>query len=201
MDINHASTCYPQGIISTFERLDKHNRKAAFIAKALLERTGVRNGQTYLDVGCGNGGATRYIAEQLHLTATGIDIGSEEIAEAQRDSAGIPNLAFRVADAERLPFENSSYDFIFCCKAFHHIPDWRVAIQEMVRVLKPQRYLLMSDLRLPYCWAFTKDRLRGKLGPFPNRRRIQAAATEAGLQRKFLKQRIGDYDIVWQKVG
>lgn len=203
MVTHNAKTMLPEistGAHKRFKWLDKHNRKAALIATALLERVAVRAGQTYLDVGCGSGGATRYVAEQLHLIATGVDIGSEEINEAQDNSGGESNVKFQIANAEHLPFENSSFDFIFCCKALHHIPAWQVAIQEMIRVLKPQGYLLVSDLLLPYCWTFIKDRMKGSLGPFPNKSYIQAAAIQAGLQQKFLKKRIGDYDIMWQKL-
>ena len=181
------------------ENLDINNRKAAHIAKTLLEQFGTRAGRTYLDVGCGSGGAARYIAQQLQLIVTGIDADSEEIILAQKESSGLKNLTFRTADAEDLPFDDSLFDFIFCCKAMHHFPHWRAALNEMVRVLKPTGYLFVSDLSLPYCWEFMKERFRGKLGPFPRRKQVQTEATELGLHEKILTQRIGEYDIAWQK--
>lgn len=161
-----------------FVNTDRHSRKVALQAQDLLERIPSQPRQTYLDVGCGNGIATLYVAEQTQL-----------------------NIHFQVADAENLPFPNASFDYVLCKYSIHHIPDWRQAFREMVRVAKPEGHLLFSDLRLPACSGFWINRFRSQLGPFPKQQQVEALAHETHLTQKFSQKRLIEYDIIWQKAS
>src|SRR3712207_6353653 len=58
-----------------------------------------------LDIGCGNGWATRLLAERARGgRVVGIDISDEMVALARQASEGLDHLEFRVASAEHLPF-------------------------------------------------------------------------------------------------
>lgn len=68
-----------------------------------------------------------------------------------------------VGDAQKLPFEDNSFEMILCTEVLEHIPDPVMAIKEMKRVLKPEGKLVLStrfvfpihDAPGDY-WRFTK---------------------------------------------
>jgi SAM-dependent methyltransferase len=77
----------------------------------------------------------------------GIDIAENlvEIARAKLSQAGYTDSEFLVMDAQSLPFENFSADCINCCgPTLSFIPDWRMALSEMARCLKPGGKLLLE---------------------------------------------------------
>lgn len=95
-------------------------------------------GKTALDYCCGLGGATRRLAS-FGAMAYGIDIAEEEVKTAIRDAekAGLADQTnFQVMDAEKMTFEDDTFDLIFCSGVLHHL-DLDVAYPELSRVLKP----------------------------------------------------------------
>src|SRR3954465_10986578 len=92
-----------------------------------------------LEIGAGTG----YFS--LHLlragivedaTATDISPGMLEALEANAERLG-PEVATKVCDAERLPFDDGSFDLVFGHAVLHHIPDLDRAFGEFRRVLRP----------------------------------------------------------------
>ena len=90
-----------------------------------------------LDLGCGDGNASRFMVEHIsNIAVEGIDI-----TEAVVESARVRNLAhctFQVYDGEHIPFEEGTFDVVFCANIFHHIErKYHVGLyQEIYRVLK-----------------------------------------------------------------
>jgi len=88
---------------------------------------------TVLDVGCGNGNdALRYSSEKY----TGVDI-SLPLLEAAKEYC--PSHSFKQCDAANLPFEDESFDYVFCVSLLEHLhslEDTRDCFREMVRVAK-----------------------------------------------------------------
>jgi SAM-dependent methyltransferase len=95
-----------------------------------------------LDVGCGEGRFCRRLKE-AGIVATGIDPTPQllEIAR-QRDPAG----DYRPGRAEQLDFETASFDLVVSYVTLVDISDFRAAIREMARVLKPGGSLLVANL-------------------------------------------------------
>jgi ubiquinone/menaquinone biosynthesis C-methylase UbiE len=86
-----------------------------------------------LDVGCGTGiHMTRYIGRGFD--AAGID-GSERMLEHARTAN--PSAVLELADVERIPFADASFDFVLCVEVLRYLPDAAGCIREMARVLKP----------------------------------------------------------------
>ena len=85
-----------------------------------------------LDLGCGTGIATRQLHEQ-GVDVTGIDADAEMIAVAKEFS---PDIAYDVAPANRIPFDNDSLDAVTPFSAFHWFTD-NESLAEIKRVLKP----------------------------------------------------------------
>ncbi|HKA07134.1 MAG TPA: class I SAM-dependent methyltransferase [Gemmataceae bacterium] len=92
-------------------------------------------GKRVLDYGCGHGMASVVLARRGAIV-TGIDLSPGYIVEAHRRAeANKVTVEFRTADAEQLPFADSTFDAIWGCAILHHL-DLRQASQELLRVLK-----------------------------------------------------------------
>ena len=126
-----------------------HSRGVAEAAARRLQDVPCRPGQTYLDVGCGNGAAAAHLAAALGLDVTGIDVDPEQIELARRASEGIRGVRFLMLDATHLPFGDATFDIVATNKTTHHIPTWDEALAEMLRVLRPGGYLVYADFVLP----------------------------------------------------
>ena len=81
----------------------------------LIEACHVGEGMRVLDVGCGAGATTCYLAVTYGCRAMGIDLREGMVARA-RERAEAEGLAgdveFRVADAQELPFEDATFDVV-----------------------------------------------------------------------------------------
>ena len=88
-----------------------------------------------LDVACGTGAAIAYFDDSNEYT--GLDLSYSMLKEAAKK---IKKRAFQKstliqANAETLPFEDESFEFILMDTALHMIPDYEKAISEISRVL------------------------------------------------------------------
>jgi ubiquinone/menaquinone biosynthesis C-methylase UbiE len=88
--------------------------------------------QHTLDVGCGTGLASRPLIEN-GVAVTGVDVSEPMIDIARKRS---PAATWVVGAAEKLPFENHSFDAAISAQTFHHF-DRTAAMRELVRVLRP----------------------------------------------------------------
>lgn len=95
-----------------------------------------------LDVGCGEGRFCRML-KAAGIAATGIDPTRQLLEVArQRDPSG----DYRSGNAEQLEFEAASFDLVVSYLTLIDIVDFRTAINEMARVLKPGGSLLIANL-------------------------------------------------------
>jgi ubiquinone/menaquinone biosynthesis C-methylase UbiE len=77
---------------------------------------------------------------------TGLDLNSAAIAFC-RERHRVPGLAFAVGDAERLPFEDASFDALINVEASHCYPTFARFLAEVQRVLRPGGDFLYADFR------------------------------------------------------
>ena len=118
----------------------------------------------FIEVGCGSGAVSIYIAQKHSLNVTGTDIDGVQLQLARQKSAGITNIEFIEADATDLPFESTSFDIVLSFGVMHHISNWLVALKEINRILKPGGYFLYWDIFYAK-WATSMTVLfRGKYG-------------------------------------
>jgi ubiquinone/menaquinone biosynthesis C-methylase UbiE len=107
------------------------------LAERLCDAVELRPGSSVLDVASGTG----HVAIQAARTfcdVTGIDY-VEALVETARKRAAAEGLtvAFEVADAENLPFEDSSFDYVVSAIGVMFTADHDRAAAELVRVCKP----------------------------------------------------------------
>ena len=103
------------------------------------------DGGRILDVGCGNANLFTYLPEGKY-ELTGIDFSKNMIAEAEKNCR---QATFLVSDAEKLPFDDDTFDIIVCNASFHHYIHPDTVLQEMHRVLKYGGKLLIGDPYVP----------------------------------------------------
>lgn len=100
-----------------------------------------------LDVGCGIGGSSLYLAEKFNASATGITLSPVQAARAteRAENAGFAEtVQFQVADALEMPFADDSFDFVWSMESGEHMPDKEKFLGECYRVLKPGGIFLMA---------------------------------------------------------
>ncbi len=101
---------------------------------ALLSYINLQENDRILDVGCGTGEFTRYVAEGLNNHFTGVDQEEEFISVAQ--SYNSENIEYLCADAINLPFEHESFDVVLSHTFFTGTTNPKKAMDEMKRVCK-----------------------------------------------------------------
>jgi ubiquinone/menaquinone biosynthesis C-methylase UbiE len=87
--------------------------------------------KSVLEVGCGTGHFTRWLAQQ-GLRAAGLDISEVMLAEARRRD-GIKNVH---GDARALPYADQTWDLVAVIATLEFVPDPERAIAEAVRVAR-----------------------------------------------------------------
>jgi ubiquinone/menaquinone biosynthesis C-methylase UbiE len=74
------------------------------------------------------------VLDEVHVTD--LSPGMVEAAKRNAEMLGF-SVSGRVADAERIPYEDNTFDVVVGHAVIHHIPDVEAAFREMLRVLKP----------------------------------------------------------------
>jgi ubiquinone/menaquinone biosynthesis C-methylase UbiE len=97
----------------------------------------MRPGSHVLEVGCGVGlDSARMAQHGLRVTAVDLTVVGPATA-ARRAEASETDAAYLCADAERLPFPDATFDYVYSFGVMHHAPDTQKCIDEACRVLKP----------------------------------------------------------------
>jgi ubiquinone/menaquinone biosynthesis C-methylase UbiE len=106
---------------------------------------GLSPGQGWLEVGCGTGKATGWLAGKVAPgTVTAVDFSPQMIERASRK--GI-HAEFRCADACRDDLGERLYDAVLCFHCFPHFRDQAAALRNLSRALRPEGRLIVMHMR------------------------------------------------------
>jgi ubiquinone/menaquinone biosynthesis C-methylase UbiE len=98
-----------------------------------------------LEVGCGTGAVSRYLATLPGVSRVlGVD-PSEYFVERARDLAHEPRVTFATGDARSLELEDGTFDLVVFHTTLTHVPDCDAALDEAHRVLRPGGQLAIFD--------------------------------------------------------
>ena len=110
---------------------------------------GLSKASRLLDIACGSGKPTLRIAQKTGCHVSGVDLHEEGIASAKANAReiGYEGRAhfYHANAAERLSFEDASFDAVTCIDAINHLPDRPHVLADWHRVLKPGGSLLFTD--------------------------------------------------------
>lgn len=106
-------------------------------------------GRHVLDVACGSGGPSLYMAATTGCRVTGIDVNASAIrvaCELSRAQGLEERAGFQTIDASRsLPFPDASFDALVCVDAINHLPDRPRVLAEWARVLVAGGRIVFTD--------------------------------------------------------
>jgi demethylmenaquinone methyltransferase/2-methoxy-6-polyprenyl-1,4-benzoquinol methylase len=120
----------------------------------LLSQTGLRPGQKALDVAGGTGDITVGLSKQVGSSGLVVlsDINAEMLRHGRDrllDQGIVGNVEFALANAERLPFADYSFDCVTIAFGLRNVTDKAAALASMYRVLKPGGQLMVLEFSKP----------------------------------------------------
>jgi len=132
--------------LTPFDEMHVRGRQATVELAKLASFT---EGMHILDVGCGLGGPTRFVAATHGCRVTGIDLTADfvESAESLAEKVGLSGqVSYRQASALELPFEDASFDGAWSQHVQMNIEDKPGLYREVARVLKPDARFAIYDI-------------------------------------------------------
>lgn len=105
-------------------------------------------GRVVIDVACGEGYGSAMLA-RVARHVIGIDVSPEAVAHARATYGGLQNLAFLQGSAERLPCADGCCDTVVSFETIEHLAAQDEMLDEIVRVLRPGGFLVISSPNRP----------------------------------------------------
>ncbi|MFJ9369820.1 bifunctional 2-polyprenyl-6-hydroxyphenol methylase/3-demethylubiquinol 3-O-methyltransferase UbiG [Nocardia sp. NPDC101769] len=95
------------------------------------------SGKKVLDVGCGGGFTTEYLAGR-GAVVSGMDPSARLVAAARAHAEATGKaIEYAVGRAEALPYPDATFDAVTCVDVLEHVDDPALAVREIARVLRP----------------------------------------------------------------
>lgn len=131
-------TYYQKGISRNIFQKIWHGRKI-YLAKKNIKNLKFSN---CLDVGCASGFMISQIQKEYPVAKYfGVDIYDKAIQYAQKN---YPEIRFKTASSDKLPFKNNLFDLVLCFETIEHVENPVLTLKEIKRVLKKRGSLILA---------------------------------------------------------
>ena len=109
------------------------------ITESTIQKMNLSREDRVLELGCGDGWASRTIAGRLGGTSlvVGVDVSDGMVQQARTKSTQLGNLRFICASAQRLPCKTDSFTKLLSVEAFYYFEDQGAVLRELLRVVAP----------------------------------------------------------------
>ncbi|MCH8268211.1 MAG: methyltransferase domain-containing protein [Acidobacteria bacterium] len=106
--------------------------------ESVIEMMAIEPRDRCLEVGCGEGWASRLLAQQVpEGSVVGLDVSDEMVRNARAKSAACENLMLIQAEAEDIPWQDGFFSKVLCVESFYYYEDPEKALREIYRVMSP----------------------------------------------------------------
>lgn len=113
-----------------------------------------------MDGGCGSGYSTKLILEEFNpAEIIAFDYMPEQIALAKKQKIGVE---FFTGDLTDIKLKSNLCDAVFIFGVIHHIPDWKKALSEVNRILRPGGCLLLEEPHVRLSWEELESGLKAE---------------------------------------
>lgn len=132
--------------------LDSGARRKLQPPHKVIQRSGIKPGMSVLELGCGSGAFTTFVARAVGKTGKvyAVDIEPKMVKQLESklskpEHKDIGNVELILAGAYKLPFDDDFFDLAFMVTVLQEIPDRMRALQEIRRVLRPAGILAVTE--------------------------------------------------------
>ncbi|MBK8776621.1 MAG: methyltransferase domain-containing protein [Saprospiraceae bacterium] len=134
------------GYYETFT--ETHSEALKKLNLILAQKVNIMAADHVLDAGCGQGGSTFWIAENIGARVTGITLVPHqvEIARREAESRALTSLVdFSIQDYTQTIFDDASFDVVWACESLCHAGRKKDFYREAYRLLKPGGRLVIAE--------------------------------------------------------
>lgn len=135
---------YFDNVASQWDRM-RQSFFSEIVRNKALKVADVQSGKIAADIGAGTGFITEVLV-QAGLQVIAVDQSEEMLGEMKNKFTDIVVIDYRVGKAENLPVLTESVDYVFANMCLHHVESPALAIKEMVRILRKDGKLIITDL-------------------------------------------------------
>lgn len=143
-------TDYPE--LAGYTRAEIHAGLAGqgglFLATQMVRRLNLGEGDRVLDLGCGSGTTSAFLAKHCRVQVFAVDGDSarrDEIEATAKRWGVADRVAAITADARELPFADEWFDAVFCMNAFFYFGTDDLYLPRLVRCVRPGGELVVGS--------------------------------------------------------
>lgn len=143
-------------IMNNMEKRMMNNRLRAYsqrkkLGPLLLKKSQLPPGLKWLEIGCGQGMGVDVLKTIFKAGEVfSFDLDPEQVDTARQNLVNKKlmdgSVHLSVSDAAKLPYKSAGFDAVLNFGIIHHCPDWRNAISEIARVLKPSGKFVFEEV-------------------------------------------------------